>query len=278
MRIRVTGMAVAGRRKIFYRLSMHKNTSLSLLRLSLLAGAAALSSCQPLSSLFHEKPHKIAHVKALKRQKPVNADSYVENLSLAQLGLDTNQEDFDAVSGNVSVVKAYAAQKHGRAQVLTLAVIDYKTKGGTLHQALAPADRAGGDFALLPPIMAKLDAAGVTLQNIHLVSANIAPDASLVMPDDAAQILALLTQLQARILEQSANLPAEEDIRTQLALMDFFTRKNCRDAAYLTLDNVKHALAAAAQNNSIDEATLKTLSARLEYQEGTLKTQLPYRF
>jgi len=260
---------------------MIKKQPISVINTTLLIAALSLSSC---TALFDDKPKpKIVHAKPQPPQNTVDGDVFIENVSLSRLALIARPDDTDAIASNLATIKSYANQqpkhKHAKTQSVTLAIIDYKlSNDGTLRQVIAPVPDANNRFALLQGVMEKLSSLPVTLHNIHLVSTTITPDKSQIPPSDSAQIAAALDQQQTTILQPSVSLKLLDDINTQLALMDFFTRHHYQDAAYLTLDNVKRMLANAAQNKTIDEAKLKVLSQKLETQESTLKIELPYKF
>ncbi len=239
----------------------------------LLFATLLLTSC----ALFEDhKPHKAIHAKPVKPQKSIDGDVFVQNLSITHLAMET--DDGDATAASVSIAKAYEQQKKAKSKTVPLAVIEYKFKsGGGLQKIVTPIN-ATGDYALLQPVMKRLAVMPVTLQNIHVATTIVTPDKSLVLPDDPIQAAAVFEELEAQLSENVTPLATEADIRTQLSLMDFFTRHHCQDAAYLTLDNVKRTLGAATLNKSIDEETLKSLSTMLATRESTLKTDLPYHF
>ena len=255
-------------------------------RCSIMLGSALfmallmLSSCASFDSLFVDNHHKSTLVK---QKNTVTADAFITNLSLCRLMLSNNPDDMDSIATNLSVVKSYAAaspkSKSGKASTLIVLIIDYKAADYSFtRKIIAPAVSRKGDFPTLQGVFDKLIYTHGTLQNLHLSQVTVTPDNEFTLPTEEVKLLAALDQQQARILQTASNLAPADDIKMQLILIGFYTRRHYQDAAYLTLDNTKRALAQATQKKTIDEPTLAALSKQLELQESLLKTDLPYKF
>jgi len=234
--------------------------------------ALTLVSCAQIGSFFEQPKPKTAHHKPAKTQGDVRAGSYVTTLSSTRLSLAANSGDTEAATNAAAAAKAYHTRKKATAETLTLAVIDYKQKGET-QKIVTPVK---GNFAALQTILNKLSGQQATLQNIKLISSTVTPDKDFTLPEDPEQLMAALGEQQQQLLAVSHPLPVAEDIKLQLELLGFFTRQRYQDAAYLTLDNTKRALAETAQNKTLDTASLNSYSTRLDALESTLKKELPY--
>ncbi len=250
-----------------------KCKALSLLAIScLLVGVMPLASCTQIASLFGNGKSKSAHAKHAPQKTTYDAGAYVANLTMGRLAL--SGED---VSDNVAMINSYAGQKKSKAEQLMIIIIDYKINpDAPAQQFVAPAITGKADFPYLQLIMDKLNGAGGAIQNIHLAGVVVRADKSLALPKESAQLTSALDTQQRNILTQSHALEMKDDIKTQLALIDFFTKHLCRDAAYLSVDNVKRMLAKVAQNKNMDDAELQSFSKDLEKEESNLKSVLPY--
>lgn len=251
-----------------------KQKSLSFLVMAcLFVGAVPLSSCTQVAALFNSHGAKPAHAP----RTSYDADTYVSNLTLSRLALSANPELPEEASHNVALVNDYAAQKKRKTEKLTLIVIDYKTKNdSSVRQIIAPAKANKPDFASLQSILDTFGSTG-TIHNIRLASVSVRPDKSLILPKDNKQLMPALDRQQEHLLAQSHNLDMADDIKTQLALIEFFTKGHFQDAAYLSVDNVKRMLGKAVQGKTIDEASLQSFSKDLESKESSLKEALPYK-
>jgi ABC-type antimicrobial peptide transport system permease subunit len=259
-----------------------KRQSLSFLMIAyLLSTAILLSSCTQITSLFNGDTAKPAHAKHTAKPRPYyDADAYVSNLTLSRLILSAGPEHADEITDNIAVIDGYAAQKkHTKTEQLTIIIIDYQiANDSSTKQIVAPIHPDKDDYASLKSVMDKFDNTHGTIHNIHLASVSIRPDTTLALPKDPAQIMPALDSQQQHLLAQSHALNPTADIKTQLALIDFFTKHHFQDAAYLSVDNVKRLLGKAVSNHDIDDSALQTFSQNLETLESNLKAELPYKF
>lgn len=238
---------------------------------SMLLFCVALSAC---SLLFPEPPPK-PHAKAKPRY---SASDYVENLSQAHLILASDSAEIP--TANLDIVNAFNQQRKTPPERVNILLIVYKPSDvKKTQQAIAPVPTPSenNNFPGLLNVMKTVDQTPNTLQNIHVFSATVAPARKKQPPSaDAAQVRQTVEQQQQRILQSTAKLSTLEDVQVQLQLIDFFITHRFRDAAYLSVDNVKQALAKATENNTIDTDTLSSLSQQLETLESQLHQTLPY--
>jgi hypothetical protein len=225
---------------------------------------SALASCQ----LFSDSD------RAAKRGKPAKAryaaSDYVKHLALAQLA----PQDKDV---NLDAIRAYAKQKAKKPQSQALLVLDYKSGGdAAMQQVVAPIAVAGKsrEFPDLLDIMNQLAANHATLHDMRIVAARLAPDKSLAVPE--ADIEAVLDRQEKHLLAKADALPPQDTIRIQFRLLAFFTEHRFRDAAYLTADNVKKAIASLPHGEPADAQTVKQLSQELERLESDMRKVLPF--
>jgi|GEM_PF-4389223 len=244
----------------------------------LLCGATVLSSCTQVASFFESYPTKPLRAKRYVKPLPYyDADAYVSNLALGRLALSSGPDSAEDVSDTLAVINGYATQKKRKTETVTLIIIDYKTHSERKErQIVAPVSVSKGDLSSLQAVMDKFHASG-TIQNIRLAAVSIRPDKSLALPKDTELLPLTLDDQQMRLLILSQPLGIAENIRTQLALIDFFARNHFQDAAYLSVDNVKRLLGSVALNKTLDNQTLHDFSKDLEAQEGKLKETLPYK-
>jgi hypothetical protein len=239
--------------------------------LLLMLAALALCSCEP-------GPKHKPHAKA--KSKPViSAESYVQNLSLARLNV-TDDADDGAVSANLDTIQGYGAQKKPKRERVTLVVLDYKKDGASkMQQVIAPVNLASGNsnFPAALEIMNRLNDSSYQLHDLDVVATSITPDPALKLPESgAAEIRENLSARQAAMLEHAQPLNPLANARAQLQLIRFFKDHNFRDAAYLSVDNVKKIL--AGMSGKADEQTVKELSQQLESLEGELHKTMPLGF
>lgn len=240
--------------------------------LAVMALSFALISCDTLLSALHINTHH-AHVRTTKTH--YLAEAYVKHLTLARLTLATT--DNHAAAHDLELINAYAAQKSSEQEQQILAVFEYKNNGDkTMQIIVAPVVLSGQHrFSALLEILNRLGN-GYTLHNIRLSVATVAPGDDLALPDDNAEIKEALDQQQQRLLDNATTLSSIDDAKTQLQLAQFFMEHRFKDAAYLSVDNVKWKLASASQDKSVDADAVKQLSRELEVTETRLHKEMPF--
>jgi hypothetical protein len=229
-----------------------------------------LASCDTVLSTLHINTTHHAHVKAAKTH--YLAEAYVKHLTLALLTLES-AADAKAVKNDLDVVDAYAAQNPSKSEQQTLVVLDCK-KDGNMETIVAPLVLSGKkQFSALLEIMNRLG--GCTFYNLHVVSAVISPSDDLALPrDDIALTKQALDEQKRHLLDASAALPPLDDAQAELQLVRFFIDHRFRDAAYLSVDNVKRELASA--QDGADTETIKKLSKELDAIEERLHKEMPF--
>ncbi len=243
-----------------------------------LAAAGILASCgtgEPPAA-----PPRVVHKKPAK-PKPVapepepevalyTAEAYVWNLAMAQFPKGNR-------IGNFAVVDAYASQPAHEAERLNLLILQYTRKGDAQKQQVAFPLSSPPEFSGLPALMQRLNVAPYTLHDLRVASADISPSIVLALPDelpnDAETVIIAQEQ---RLLESATSLSAPDSIRMQLQLLAFFIQHRHRDAAYLTADNVKKAIAALPHEQPTDVETIDQLSQELEALESDLRKAMPF--
>lgn len=93
---------------------------------------------------------------------------------------------------------------------------------------------------------------------------------SLPKKDMKQQLDAIHANLTSRIFA----LTAEEQGQLHMHLTEYFLAKKMRDAAYISLENAKHAIAAMTEGSS---AKAELLSQKSKELENRLNKQLPYK-
>ena len=238
-----------------------------------------LSSCASLSGFFHETPHK--PVKTSSTNTPAHqAEIFVYNLALARLVLPANTTDLLVATSSLHIIQKYSAHKHIKPVSQTIMVIEYKSSGSTaMQKIIAPITMSSentGFFDLLD-IMNKLGATPYTLYNISLAQTMVAPYEPLKLSSaNTEQVRQNLDQQQQHLLKNSQKLALLDDAQEQLKLISFFMEQRFRDAAYISIDNVKQLLAVASQKRPDDKETITQLSKQLEDIEGQVHTRMPF--
>lgn len=214
--------------------------------------------------------------KADEEKTGASARSFVENLTLARLELLAHPEAPYGLSPRLNTMRGYLA--HGKSDVVKLVVLDFTVKGSGAQSALVPISLGDRSFAALTSALHALEAVPHTLSNVRLLSTQPTPDANVFLPDDPQALRDALDAQQRHLLAQYSKPAPQEEISTQLALIDYFTTHRQQDAAYLTLENTKRLLAEASQKKTLDDAALSSFTTRFSALESTLKQRLPYTF
>jgi hypothetical protein len=234
-----------------------------------------LCSCAPVSSFFDSLGHKPAkHAKLSKPQNSFDAEAFAQHLALAKIAAGNEDgEDLEAL-------QAAGSQKNKHSPQLTLLVLEYKTpEAKRLHKIAAPVSRDNDEFPALLEVMDALGTTPYTLHDIHLASTTVTPPAAVDFSGmTSEQIVAWVDQQEQRLQEGAHKLAPLEDAKLQLQLTRFFMANGFRDPAYLAVGNVKQALAAATQNKSADEESIKALSQELDSTENQLHKEMPFGF
>jgi hypothetical protein len=231
---------------------------------AVIALALLLASCSqwftPRHS-YHPRPQQ-----AKTHYKP---DAFVEHLALARLSGDGMAEE------DYAVLQAYMAQKPQQSRRQSVLIISYQ-EDGERSDVAAPVsvDPYNTQFPSLLAILQKLGPR--TLHDLRLVNTTVVPtDAFRTAADADAQRIALEQQEQWLISNAEALAPLEE-AQAQLQLATFFIDNRFRDAAYLTVDNVKRLLATASNRKTIGRDTLRILSRKLDMLEEQLHKTMPF--
>jgi hypothetical protein len=145
-------------------------------------------------------------------------------------------------------------------------------------QAVAPFSMAQRSFPALGHVLSAMEVTPYTLKNIRVLTTEVMPDAATALPEEPLMLANALDAQQRHLLSQSGRFAAGDEIMIQIALLEYFTDHRQQDAAYLTVENVKHLLAKATQDKTLDEESLTTLSGKINGMESQLKQKMPYTF
>lgn len=209
---------------------------------------------------------------------PPNTFTYIEDISLAKLALDKSTSSMpQSLIIKLNEIEAYTNQKPQKPVHQPVLVVSYRFKEEDntyrlLIPYVMPVEKA--PFNALRKIT---EAMGTiyTLYDIKPGVLTLLPGSDPVSFDNKSgkEIADLLTHYTQDLAADVRPLPAMAEARVQLRLSRFFMAKGRRDAAYLSLDNAKQALAqASGQTDDVQE-----LSRRLEQLEGQLRKSMPFK-
>lgn len=227
-----------------------------------------LDGCQYLPAFGAKHP---THKTAKAPKTSYKMATFIEHISLARLALAVDSDDISAAADDLDIVQAYSKQRGNKPMSQTLLILG---SSQSPRKVIAPVSSANAaESPGLRSVMARLQDSGYTLHDIRLVTASLPAPTPLNFSEKPAQdIRQALDRQQDALLANTSPLPPLDEARVQLQLISFFIRHHLRDAAYLSVDNVKQLLATATRDQSIDAPRLKTLSQQLETLEGELYT------
>lgn len=257
-------------------------TSFPLLRLPVLARYITLlfvAFSLPACDYFNPPPpapkHKPAkRAKAAKKAEVVapTPEAYVRSLTLARIALVN--EDMNLLNAQMDVLSAAPDAKKRKSATQMLVVLTYESKGSSLKKVVAPVPDSPKEsqYRALAAIMAAKGKAA-TLHDVSLSRAPVTPEP---LPEategsDVSLLAELLARRQNELLAKAEKLPALESVRKQMSLVRFFIASRARDAAYITMDNLKKQIAGVA-----DSEESKALSLEVDGLEQQLHKAMPY--
>lgn len=153
-------------------------------------------------------------------------------------------------------------------------VLEYKLHHqNSIRQAAAPFDlkAASPDFSDLQDILDHMEETPYVLQDVRSYMVRVKPgmlEAKTLKTRDGAW---------NRMYSRANRLPTLEETRIGIKLLNFFIDHRQRDAAYLTLENTKQALAQASGEFPQEKELIAERSQALEELEALLKSTLPYK-
>lgn len=197
------------------------------------------------------------------------SDAFIQHLALARLG-------GGADNANMDVLEAYMAQKPQKLKRQAVLILTYKTSDGERQEVVAPISTKPytAEFPALLDVMNKLGTSA-TLQDVHTATTSIVPTDAFKSTDND-QLRIALEQQHQWLMNNAEALPPLDDAQAQLQLIGFFIEYRFRDAAYLSVDNVKRLLASATQQKPVDKDRIRILSKKLETLENLLHKNIPY--
>ncbi len=225
--------------------------------------ACLLLSCQAPPA----KP--TSRVSKAKPDVSYSASDYVYHLALAQLAPENN-------AGSLDIINEYAGQKVKKPEYQRVVIASYKTLNSNgLQQLIVPVSQDQPEFPYLLDVISQITGTKYVLHDLDLATARVKSGKSLQVAANNPNIQETLLGHQQRLLENSKKLPVLEDIKMQLELVPFFTRYRLRDAAYLTVDNIKQLLASLPQDEKEAEI-IEIYSNRLNNLESDLRKAMPF--
>jgi hypothetical protein len=250
----------------------------------LLAACAPQPPAPPQAQMHHPrpKPVRVAHPEPEEEeeQQPApqppsySAEDFVRSLAMTILTPPGHAPD----SGSLQIITTYSLTPH-MAVRRTVLKVDYTLakSHGTQHLIVAvlPGEAISADA--LAPAFGRLAAQRATLQDVQPVYATIAPHAENAS-GSVGGIRAQAAFMEAQLLRDTQIPPPLVDAQLQLALVKAFIQLHERDAAYLALDNARHALADASQDTHANAQEIHRLTNLMEVREETLHNAMPYGF
>ncbi len=196
---------------------------------------------------------------------PISGGFYLEKVQLTLLEVADSQE-----ISNLKAIKSYTEQSSANPEKLPAIILTFKNGAASERLILSATPPA-----TLPAMMKKLESTGYRLQDIHLVNVTLAP-APIPGELEGTALRQVLQQQEQQIADSAQKLPPLEEAKLQLELIRFFIKQRCRDAAYLSVDNVKRLLADATSAQPGDKALIESLSQQVETLDTELRKTMPY--
>ena len=238
----------------------------SIMKLSYHPALAQISLCVAMICLLAScNMDSDKNAKRAKAKSYTSAD-YVKHVALTQLDDDDKAD--------IAAINSYAIQK-SKSSSQGLLILEYKIADKSGRQKLAaPISLSkNASFPELLEIIKQLERKEYRLYNLRIARAKVAAGKSLKLPEkDGAAADAKLVLQEQQILGSAQTLAPREAINVELALIKFFIDHRSRDAAYITVDNAKQALAKLPHG----EAETEALSKSLEQLEARLRETMPF--
>lgn len=235
----------------------------------LLAPIFLQSGCTALSNLpfFKAKQPSFS-------SKYAPAEQVVLTQSLAILALDKDQNKLKTYVKNLNT---YGKAKEKEAQIAVLSLeFTLKDQPGKRRLLVpVPVNAKTPSFNALRQVQSRLSALPYTLQNLHAYYVPVSFPASQKFSSDSSVLQQQLEEEQQKMIEEATPLSSHDSARLQLQLAEFFIAMRVRDAAYLSLENAKGALADMAEN--APEVNIVSLSQQADSLESRLRKEMPYK-
>ena len=232
-----------------------------------------LTSC----GLFQD--HAIAAVKIRHAAKPhYQADELVEHVAIADIILANPPYDNATILPHLEIIEGYTAQKQKKPITQPVIVLSYTLKNKkTVQRIIAPFNMAAHtNEEVLLNIMNTMDARHYTLQDVSAARIQVISMKPLKLKDkDLNTVKAILDQQLQIWLQEAQIFSPIAEAKAQIELIDFFMNHRMREAAYLSVDNAKQALASGAEHGA-DPKAEQDLSEQLAGQESQLRNIMPF--
>lgn len=224
---------------------------------SLLASCAGLP---PAFCIFSSKGCNRPAVDARLRKPCQTQSDYLRELALARLTPESPPKD------TTNPLCTGSPQ--------SIVLLEYKVKyKDSIREIAAPFDlrESSPDFSELEDILGKLQDKPYILEDVRLYMVQADKD---ILPARSPEAL---EDGWKTLLARAKRLPALEEARVDIALIRFFMNQRHRDAAYLTVDNAKQALARASREFPDQKERITAQSGELERLEHRLKQNMPFK-
>lgn len=245
-------------------------------RIILVAAALSLPACQ----MFAPPPAPVKKTKKAKtpaKTTQYQSEAYVKHLSLARLSMSNELADYADAAPNIEIMDAYSEQKRTKPDNQAVLIIQYERKSGGGKQTLLAPIKLGekADTPGLLSIMNALTLNPSMLHDLRVATATVNAEPLGEMSElGSVQIRRALDAKHREVMETGKAPAVLDNVRTQMSLTRFFIANRFRDAAYLSVDNIKKLLASAS--SSADESAIKQLSAQFEVLETELHKVMPF--
>jgi len=259
----------------------------SLQYLGLLFLIFVVSAC---SDLFQDTAPPTHHIKHAKHVRPIKkeqetidygADSYALHLSLAKLVLEEKSPAIlDDAEPHLKILENYVSDNQNQTATQPVIILEYTVKEKSNKQrVIAPFNiyQKTTDFPALLEIIKQFGTRPYILQDIKLAVVTITPMAPLALPrSNIAEMHKMINAQLHELIEKAPRMQPMEEARIQLQLVHFFIDNQCKEGAYLSIENAKQALASAPEESDEDKELAKNRLQELEALEDRLHKKMPF--
>lgn len=219
---------------------------------------------------------------APKPTKPrYSADTFVLNLSLAMLAEENAMLDDSASDSYYEAVRTYLNTPIKKPETLPATLLKYKVKDQPgMRRILIPfrIKQEKTEFVGFAEVMNLLADRPYTPHDIKIVNLYLPKRKAITLKKDPEALRAEAERQFEALLSGKQNTSSLEAARAHMHLTRAFMEYRIRDAAYLSMDNAKKALADAAEEHGYDQEQAGKLAKEQEALESELHRTMPFEF
>ncbi len=231
-----------------------------------------LANCVAKSPPSHVR---VRHVSAAKQQ--FQPYEFVGHTTLAYLRVTGPQPANNALSLDLDILDGFSAEMQ-KASLQPVIILTYSLKNKKpLQHVVVPFDTSSAaDEKSLLGIMNELEIRHYILQDVNAGAVNVVSQRPLKLKERDLKTTKVILeqQIQGWVQKFQVYDPVAE-AQVQIKLIHFFMEHQMKEAAYLSVDNAKQALASSEEYGAVN-ATGKDLSQQLSQLENQLRTAMPY--